>query len=222
MIQVVPALLPENYADILGKVSRVKNIVPRVQLDVADGTYAPSKTWPYNGDDSHLKEILTQDEGMPYWDEMDYEVDLLINEPERVIDTWIQVGIAAAIVHVESTQKLDEILTKLKDVDCEIGLGIKPSTPNEALFPYIEKIDFVQCMGSDEIGFAGVSLDERIYDKIKSLRAQFPELPIAVDIGVDDETAPLLVEAGATKLVSGSLIFGSEDIKDTVTYLQTL
>lgn len=222
MIQVVPALLPENYADILGKVSRVKNIVPRVQLDVADGTYAPSKTWPYNGDEAHLKEILAQTEGLPYWDEMDYEVDLLINEPERVVDTWIQVGIVGAVVHVESTQKLDEIITKLKDVDCEIGLGIKPSTPNEVLFPYIEKINFVQCMGSDEIGFAGVSLDERVYDKIKSLRAQFPDLPIAVDIGVDDDTAPLLVEAGATKLVSGSLIFGSEDVKDTVTYLQGL
>jgi ribulose-phosphate 3-epimerase len=222
MIQVVPTIIPENYADILGKVSRVKGIVPRVQIDVADGTYAPSKTWPYNGDESHLKEILAQTEGLPYWDEMDYEVDLLINEPERAIDTWIQVGIAAAIVHVESTQKLDEIIKKLKDVDCEIGLGIKPSTPNEELYRYIGTVDFVQCMGSDEIGFAGVSLDERVYDKIKSLRAQFPELPIAVDIGVDDETAPLLVEAGATKLASGSLIFGSEDIRDTVTYLQGL
>ncbi|MCR4275079.1 MAG: hypothetical protein NUW02_03515 [Candidatus Campbellbacteria bacterium] len=222
MIQVVPALLPESYADILGKVSRVKGIVPRVQLDVADGTYASSKTWPYNGDDSHLKEILAQDEGLPYWDDMDYEVDFLINEPEHAIDTWIQVGIASAVIHIESTQKLDEIIKKLKDADIEVGLGIKPSTPISELVRYIALIDFVQCMGNDDIGFAGVSLDERVFKKIKSLRAQFPELPIAVDIGVDDETAPLLVEAGATKLISGSMIFGSEDIQDTVTYLQTL
>lgn len=222
MIDVVPVLLPQNYADILGKVSRVKGLVSRVQIDIADGTYAPSKTWPYNGDDGHFKEILSQDEGLPYWDEMDYEVDLLVSEPERLIDTWIRVGIAGAIVYVESTNKLDESIQKLKEADVEVGLGITPSTPNEKLFPYIEQATFIQCMGSDDIGFAGVSLDERVYDKVRDIRKKYPKIPIAIDIGVNEETAPLLVEAGATKLVSGSAIFGSEDIQDTISYLQTL
>ncbi|GMU73898.1 MAG: ribulose-phosphate 3-epimerase [Candidatus Campbellbacteria bacterium] len=225
MIEVVPAIIPDTYEDITAKAGLVRSSVSRVQLDVADGTYAPSKTWPYNGDDGHMQRLASEDEGLPLWDEINYEVDLLIDEPEKEIDTWIRVGVAAAVVHIESTKAHGDIFKKLKDADIEVGWAITPSTPNEVLFSILEAHgvpDFVQCMGSDDIGYHGVSLDERVYEKIEEIRARYPELPIAVDIGVSEETAPQLVDAGATKLVSGSAIFGSENIKATIERLKNL
>jgi ribulose-phosphate 3-epimerase len=66
-------------------------------------------------------------------------------------------------------------------------------------------------MGNDKIGFGGVSLDEKVYDRIKLLREKYSDLPIEVDIGVNEQTAPKLVQAGATKLITGSVLFNSYD-----------
>lgn len=219
MIEVVPAILPASFEELSAKAALVRGLVWRVQLDVADGSYAPSKTWPY-AHAGHFESLLEESEGLPFWDEIDYEVDLLIKEPEKEIDKWIQAGVAAAVVHIESTEHVQDIIKKLHEVNAEVGLGIKPSTPNEELFKYIVDADFVQCMGNDDIGYHGVSLDENVYEKIREIRARYPDIPIAVDIGVNEETAPLLVDAGATKLVSGSAIFGSDNIKETIQHLQ--
>lgn len=221
MIEVVPAILPASFEELSAKVALVRGLVRRVQLDVADGSYAPSKTWPY-AEAGHFESLLEESEGLPFWDEIDYEVDLLIKEPEKEIDKWIQAGVAAAVVHIESTENVQDIIKKLHEVNAEVGLGIKPSTPNEELFKHIADADFVQCMGNDNIGYHGVELDPSVYDKIRDIRARYPEMPIAVDIGVNEETAPLLVDAGATKLVSGSAIFGSDTIRETIKTLSSL
>jgi len=94
----------------------------------------------------------------------------------------------------------------------EIGVAINPSTLQEDLFPLVPCIDFIQCMGNDNIGYQGISLDEDVYEKIKILREKYSDIPIAVDIGVNETTAPLLIKAGATKLLIGSAIFESDDI----------
>ncbi len=221
MIDVVPAILPSSFDELSAKAALVRGLVRRVQVDVADGSYAPSKTWPYS-QAGHFESLLEESEGLPFWEEIDYEVDLLIREPEREVDTWIQAGVAAAVVHIESTEQIHDIIKKLHEVNAEVGLGIKPSTPNEELFKYIADADFVQCMGNDRIGYHGVLLDETVYEKIRGIRAQYPDIPIAVDIGVNEETAPLLVDAGATKLVSGSTIFESDNVRGTIEALSSL
>ena len=86
----------------------------------------------------------------------------------------------------------------------------------------IKEADFVQFMGSDNIGHAGEELDEKVFDKIKIFREKYPNIPIQVDIGVNPDTAPRLVEAGATALVSGSAIFKSANIKEAIERLQYL
>ena len=77
-------------------------------------------------------------------------------------------------------------------------------------------------MGNDKIGYHGVELDEKVYEKIKILREKYSDLPIAVDIGVNETTAPLLIQAGATKLVIGSAIFNTDDIIGTVERFRNL
>lgn len=224
MITVVPAVLPESFEDFESHAARVKTSVSRMQIDVADGSYAPSRTWPYTSSE-HFAELVAQDEGLPYWEDLEYEVDLLIRKPEVALADWIKAGVSGAVVHIESTDDHGAIVDMSQNAGIDLGWGIKPSTPNEKLFEIIDTLGmpgFVQVMGSDSIGHGGEDLDESVYDKIAEIRERYPDLTIAIDIGVNDETAPDLVDAGATKLVSGSFIFESPDIPDAIDQLKNL
>lgn len=221
MIDVVPAVLPESFDDLAAKAVQVKDLVQRVQIDIADGSYAPSHTWPFD-DDARFRGLATEEEGLPFWEDIEYEVDMLIKNPERVLDGWIAAGVSAAIVHLGTTDDIAGVSGKLRERGVACGLGLLPSTPLEKLHENVTHADFIQHMGSDDIGRHGVTLDERVYKRVREIRERYPNMPIAVDIGVNEETAPLLVEAGATKLVSGSVIFGSENVRETVAYLQNL
>jgi ribulose-phosphate 3-epimerase len=222
MTDVIPAILPESFEDIAEHAARVKDLVPRMQIDIANGSYAPTKTWPYLND-AHLSALVSQDEGLPFWEDLSYEVDMLIREPEAALDNWINAGVVGVIIHIETTNEYSKLLQKVKTSDMELGWGIKPSTPNEKLFQVIDTHgmpNFVQCMGNDNIGHSGVELDEAVYEKITAIRARYPELSIAVDIGVNDETASRLVEVGATKLIAGSAVFDAVDIKEAIETLR--
>ena len=222
MIEVVPSIIPESFDDLYVGMSQVRKIVPRVQLDIANGTYAPSTTWPFSSDE-HFAELASEAEGWPFWRDLDIELDMLIAEPEEHLDEWIRTGIIAAIIHIESTREHSKILKNLRMYAVGVGWGVKPSTPNDKLFAIIAAAgapDFVQVMGSDRIGYHGVELEPRVYAKVREIRERYPELSIAVDIGVSEETAPKLVEAGVTKLVAGSAIFGEEDTRAAVERLR--
>ncbi|MBX4211051.1 ribulose-phosphate 3-epimerase, partial [Candidatus Parcubacteria bacterium] len=104
----------------------------------------------------------------------------------------------------------------------ELGVAINPDTPNEKIAPYIKDVDFVQCMGIAKIGFQSQPFDTRVLDKIRSLRLAYPDLIISVDGGVSLETAPKLVEAGCNRLVSGSVIFNSTHIKETIAQFEQI
>lgn len=191
-----------------------------VQVDVVDGVFVSSKTWPYiNQPDSDFSKILKEETGFPFWQELDFEVDLMISKPEDHLDEWIKVGAKRAILHVESSDNILTLIDKaradlpVKDsiLYTELGLAINPDTPNEELDKFLDKIDFVQFMGIAKIGFQGQAFDERVIEKIKNLRAKQSNVTISVDGGVNLETAPMLIEAGVNRLVVGSAIFGTDD-----------
>lgn len=201
----------------------VADLVDIVQIDVMDGTYTQEKTWPYKkGKGSHFDALVSEEEGMPAWNKINFEVDMMVKSPEKKVEEWIRVGASRLIIHLESTTEkaIKEILEDYRGAFVEVGLALKPSTPTSKLEDFMEDIDFVQCMGSDAIGHSGEELDDRVYDKVRDIRDLHPEIPIAVDIGVNMETAPLLAEAGVSRLVSGSAIFESGDAAEAIEELR--
>lgn len=228
MIRVVPAILPQDFEHLSEELARVANHVPLVQIDVANGSYAPSTTWPYHNPsqtDGQFARIARQEEGMPFWEDLDFEVDLLLTEPENHIPDWIQVGAAGFIVHTESTDHHADCVGLIREADGLLGWGIKPSTDLEELFDLIDTLDmpdFVQVMGNDKIGYHGISLDASVYGIVEAIRDRYADLLIAVDIGVTTDTAPRLVAAGATKLVSGSTILNAENPAAIIAQFQNL
>lgn len=232
MIEVIASVLPfRTYDELKNKIASLRGIISTIQIDLCDGIFVPSKTWPFmtdGFDDYDFQKILREEQGMPYWDEFDFELDLMVADAVENFDIYMMLGPKRMIFHVEAMKSLKDFQNFLEGIDMyvrdniEIGIAFKPSMPLENVFPLMPFVDFVQCMGNDKIGFGGVSLDEKVYDRVKLLREKYPELPIEIDIGVNEQTAPLLVEAGATKLITGSMLFNAIDKIGLIEKLQNL
>lgn len=232
--QIIPAIMPDSFEDLRQKAEKVSSFVPLAQIDIMDGVFVPSKSWPYTeggvAKEPHFVALTKQDEGLPEWEDLDYEIDLMIAEPEKHIDEWLPLGASRLIFHIESVKDVDAFFAhdifkpEARSIGTtkviELGLALNPDTPIETILPYIPKIDFVQCMGIAKIGYQGQPFDERVLAQIHTLRLKFPDMPISVDGGVNLDTAHDLKGAGATRLVSGSTIFKADDVESVILALE--
>jgi ribulose-phosphate 3-epimerase len=171
--------------------------------------------------DQHFKRILNEQEGIPFWEDVDFELDLMVSNAVENFDIYLKLGPRRIIFHLESVGDLNEFQNFLEGIDMyvrdvtEIGVAINPGTLLTNIFPIINNIDFVQCMGIGEIGFQGQKFDEKCLEQIKGLKEKFPDLIISVDGGVNFET-------GADRLVAGSAIFSTNDILGAVERFRSL
>lgn len=210
--RIIPAIIPDSIDRLERTLRDLRGTAHRVQIDVFDGTYAPGATWPYDGvDRESFEAIRREDNGLPYWQDFDFEIDLLLQHPEEHIEEWAIAGAACLIIHVETTDKLADILADCKNRRVEVALALKPSTDIDVLAPYVNELVFVQCMGNDHVGRYGVPLDPRALEHIRAIKERWPDVVVGVDIGVNEETLPKLKEAGATRFAVGSAIFESGD-----------
>lgn len=235
---IIPAVLAKDYHDLKEHLALVRGLVPWVQIDVCDGKFVPSECWPYSKGqyDGFFQTILSEEEGLPFWKDLDFEIDLMVENPENVISDWITAGASRVILHIESfvseTAK-NEFFEKCGSSapassvfsGIEIGLAIDIDTPNENLAPFMKKLQSVaciQCMGIKNDGFQGEEFDLRVLEKISILKKLYPDIIISVDGGVNFETARKLIKAGANRLVSGSQIFDSTNIVESIEHLKNL
>ncbi|MFA5935083.1 MAG: hypothetical protein WC827_04315 [Candidatus Paceibacterota bacterium] len=233
MIEVIPAIIPESFEDLKDKMSFVNGITHMVQIDVCDGKFVPSKSWPYTNDyENDFKKIVEESDGFPFWQSLDFEVDLMVKDPEVVFEDWIRAGAKRMVLHVESSEKLLNFVREIRNkygyygdsiIGIEVGIALNIKTPNEEIYKFFELngdgrslVDFVQFMGIRDIGYQGQYFDERVLGKIRELRQSYPDTIISVDGGVTFENAHEIVEAGVNRLVSGSAIYDSENIKESI------
>jgi len=221
MVEIIPAIMPKDYENLDEMMSLFVGVVPLVQLDIMDGKFVPARTWPYPRD-PHFDAISIEEEGMPRWEEINFEVDLMIENPELAVPRWVSAGASRIIVHIESMKDFEKIRGAVPMGLIELGLAINTETPLSTLDPYLDRIDFIQCMGIAHIGFQGQPFDERVLDTVKTIHAARPDLPISIDGSVNFDTARRLVDAGATRLVSGSAILEADDFTQAVAHLVNL
>jgi pentose-5-phosphate-3-epimerase len=96
-MEIIPAILPKNFREIEEKIDLIKDFSNKVQIDICDGKYVPTITWPYwKADvkpDENFEAILREDRGMPEWERIDYEFDLMIKDPsEDDARKWLSAG----------------------------------------------------------------------------------------------------------------------------------
>jgi len=221
MTEIIPAILPADFAELEEKLSLISGLAPVVQIDLCDGRFVPSRTWPFRGDGGEWRSIITEGSGIPHWQDFDFEFDLMVFSAEAIISDLIRAGASRFFIHIESGADFKKV-RELVGGKAELGAALGPDTPAERFPEFAEFVSAVQLMGIKKVGFQGQPFDERVIEKIAEIRGGYPHLPISVDGGVSLETAPALIRAGASRLVIGSALFESGDIKGTLKRFQNL
>lgn len=221
MTEIIPAILPQDFAELRDKAELVKGAAKAVQVDICDGHFVPNFTWPYKKHDRNFDDMVKEEAGLPEWKELDYEFDLMVDKPEEVVERWVSIGAKRLIIHAEARGDVAGAVAMLQG-RLEVGLALDEKTELEVMDGYGDRLSFVQLMGIDRVGFQGQAFDHNVVGRIKQVRLKHPELPISVDGGVSLETAPELIAAGADRLVVGSAIFGSDNPIETIGKFQRL
>ncbi|MES2224949.1 MAG: hypothetical protein V4478_03100 [Patescibacteria group bacterium] len=222
MIKIIPAILPHTYRGIDFAVEKVVGAVASVQVDIVDGHFAPNRTWLFNNkDEENLQGILDQEVGMPYWDSINYEFDLMVKDPIQYMDMFIAFGPSKVVFHLEGldhekTIAFFEAIPEIVRTAIAFGIAIGIDTDPAGIAPYMPYIESIQCMGIKNVGYQGQAFDEGVYAQIQKVKELYPDKAIAVDGGVSLENAVQLVEAGATELVIGSALFQNTDSRGTI------
>jgi len=142
---------------------------------------------------------------LPEWDKVDYEIDLMSSAPESDVFDWIKAGAKRIVLHFESSKETPKLIKEIRaeygsprenPSAPEIGMSALNDTQISLWEDIIPLVDFVQLMGIRRIGYQGEPFDERVLERIKILKAKYPELVLSVDGAVSADTAPILIKAG--------------------------
>jgi len=163
MTEITPAILVNNIYELNEKLAKFVNITNTVQIDICDGKFVQSISWPMQqGDKPSIERVLEEEEGLPFWESLDFEFDLMVINAHKQFDFFARLGAKRIIFHIEAETEKDfkEFLESMdpyfKD-NIQIGIAINTTTSIDKLAPFINHVDFVQCMGIEHIGFQGES-----------------------------------------------------------------
>ena len=209
----IPAIIPEKFEDILELQEKVSNIFNKIQVDVVDGEFVKNKSWPY---------INKKDEDILGSLFLEYEVDLMVKNPEEVIDFWLKADAQKFIFHLSSTEKMDECILKVKESGKEVWIAVTTNDNLSELKKYINKINGVQCMGISELGFQGQPFNEDVYELMSFIKLLKEDIKLSIDGGVSIENAKKLTESGADFLVSGSKLLNGDIVKNKEQFISML
>jgi ribulose-phosphate 3-epimerase len=221
-MEIIPAILPKNFKELEEKTEAINGIASLVQVDICDGKYVPTITWPYWKQDPDFEAILKEERGMPFWETVNYEFDLMIENPtEDDARKWLSAGAERMVLHLGSSKDLNPVIDVLNGL-VEVGIAVSSADNIEDLAKYINKIQFVQIMGIRKAGFQGSRFENTTFDIIKKVKELYPDITIQIDGGVSMDNAEELKNAGVARLVAGSAIFNSDDIVDSLEQFRTI
>lgn len=205
-LKIAPSILSADFAYLAQDCRDVLNAgADWLHVDVMDGDFVPN-----------LSLGIPVLAGLSKAVDAFYDVHLMIRRPLEYIEAFARAGADFITFHLEADSDVEKTIEAIHAAGCKAAVSVKPATPVEEVFPYLDRLDMVLIM-SVEPGFGGQKFMPQAVDKIAALRERAGDgLMIQVDGGVDANTAPLCTRAGADVLVAGSAVFGKKNRKEAI------
>ena len=193
-----PSILAADFAHLADEVRRAEaGGAEVIHFDVMDNHFVPNLTvGPV------VAASLVRATTLPV------DAHLQVERPDSLIPAFVAAGVASISVQPEVTVHLHRTLTTIRDAGLEAGVALNPTTPPEVLEWALPLLDYVNVMSVNP-GFGGQEFIAEMSEKVRRLR-EMTDLPIQVDGGITEKTAPLMVEVGARILVAGSAVYGGD------------
>ncbi len=214
MIKISPSVLISDFLNLAEDIKKLENAgVDMLHLDVMDGIFVPNISFGVPVIESIKKHT-----------KLPLDIHLMIDRPHRYIEDFAKYADILGF-HYEAGSNNEELLKKIRELGCKSCITIKPCTPPEKIFDLLPLCDMVLVM-SVEPGFGGQKFMPEALGKLTALKNECNRrglnIDLEVDGGINGETAPLAVKAGANVLVAGNYIFSAEDMSERVKEIKSL
>lgn len=206
-LKIAPSILSSDFGKLNEEIASIEEHADLLHLDIMDGHFVPNITFG----PEVIKNIQSS---------LPLHCHLMISNPEEHIEAFAKAGGDIITFHIEATNEPEKLIELIKNQGVKAGVSLNPATQVDDIMPILDQIDHVLVM-SVVPGFGGQSFMDNSLPKIKTIREAFPDLDIDVDGGINDQTAPLVKEAGANVLTAGSYIYKAPDRIEAINKLKS-
>lgn len=207
-MKIAPSVLAADFTRLGEEINRVSK-ADYIHLDIMDGHFVPNISFGHE-----LVAALRPLSSVPF------DVHLMMDHPLFYIPSVVRAGADLITFHVECSDSISETIDAIHQGGVKAGLVLKPGTPVETLWPWLNRIDMVLVM-TVEPGFGGQKFMPDMMDKVRAIKERAPQMLIEVDGGVNDATIPQCVEAGVDICVAGTGVFRAENAEEALIRLQS-
>ena len=209
MIKISPSILSSDYGNLSSELKRMEACgADMLHIDVMDGHFVPNITLG-----APIVKCIRKSSTLPF------DVHLMISDPYKYIPDFVNAGSDIITFHAEADSDIEKTIDLILASGKKAGLSVKPKTPVEAVYPYLDKLSMVLVM-TVEPGFGGQSFMEDMMPKVSAVRSEIDRRGLNVDIqvdgGINKDTISIAAKAGANVFVSGNAIFSSDDAEKTI------
>ena len=214
MVKIAPSILSADFSKLGEEVIKLHDAgADFIHIDVMDGEFVPNISFGM----PVIKAIRNKTDTV-------FDVHLMINNPQRYIDDFIEAGADIITLHYESEKHLDRAIQYIKSKGVKAAVALNPATPTVVLKNIIGSLDMVLIMSVNP-GFGGQSFIPYSLDKIREVKqmaieANNEDILIQVDGGIDSNNVKDVVEAGANVIVAGSAVFKNGNIEENIKALR--